>query len=63
MIITDNGRVEQRMVELMIDPDESVVAVLRARLNVAAVGFQPSDAARDRKDSSVARISHATKCR
>ena len=38
VIITDNGRVEQRTVELSTDPDLDVVAVLRARLNVAAVG-------------------------
>lgn len=38
VIITDNGRVEQRTVELATDPDLDVVAVLRARLNVAAVG-------------------------
>jgi heat-inducible transcriptional repressor len=38
VIITDNGRVEQRTLELPLEPDDSVVAVLRARLNVAAVG-------------------------
>ena len=38
VIITDNGRVEQRTVELSTEPDRDVVAVLRARLNVAAVG-------------------------
>lgn len=38
VIITDNGRVEQRTVELTTDPDVDVVAVLRTRLNVAAVG-------------------------
>jgi heat-inducible transcriptional repressor len=38
VIITDNGRVEQRTLELALEPDEAVVAVLRARLNVAAGG-------------------------
>jgi len=43
VIITDNGRVEQRTVELTIDPDVDVVAVLRTRLNVAAAGRRLAD--------------------
>lgn len=38
VIITDNGRVEQRTLELAADVEETVVAQLRTRLNVAAVG-------------------------
>jgi heat-inducible transcriptional repressor len=38
VIITTTGRVEQRTVELDSDLDESTVAELRARLNVAAAG-------------------------
>jgi len=38
VLITDTGRVEQRTLELEHDVDESVVAHLRARLNVSAAG-------------------------
>ncbi|MGV8977388.1 MAG: heat-inducible transcriptional repressor HrcA [Cellulomonas sp.] len=38
VVITDNGRVEQRTIELSTDPHLDVVAVLRTRLNVAAAG-------------------------
>ncbi|MGN8246175.1 heat-inducible transcriptional repressor HrcA [Cellulomonas soli] len=38
VLITDTGRVEQRTLELEHDLDEAVIAVLRARLNVAAAG-------------------------
>ncbi len=38
VIITDNGRVEQRTLELGADVEEGVVAQLRTRLNVAAAG-------------------------
>jgi len=38
VIITTTGRVEQRTVDLGSDLDESTVAELRARLNVAAAG-------------------------
>ncbi|WP_019136816.1 heat-inducible transcriptional repressor HrcA [Cellulomonas massiliensis] len=38
VLITDTGRVEQRTVEAAAEVDPSVVAVLRARLNVGAAG-------------------------
>ncbi|HWK93154.1 MAG TPA: heat-inducible transcriptional repressor HrcA [Luteimicrobium sp.] len=38
VIITDTGRVEQRMLDVAAVPDEGTLAVLRARLNAAAVG-------------------------
>ena len=38
VIITDTGRVEQRMLEVVELPDEGTLAVLRARLNAVAVG-------------------------
>ena len=38
VLITDNGRVEQRSLELESAPDEGVVAELRARLNTIAAG-------------------------
>ncbi|MFI2752476.1 heat-inducible transcriptional repressor HrcA [Cellulomonas sp. P22] len=43
VIITDNGRVEQRTLELAGPPDEGVVARLRVRLNVAAAGHRLAD--------------------
>ena len=38
VIITDTGRVEQRMLEVRALADEGTLAVLRARLNAVAVG-------------------------
>ncbi|PJI93355.1 heat-inducible transcriptional repressor HrcA [Luteimicrobium subarcticum] len=38
VIITDTGRVEQRMLELTALPDEGTLAALRARVNAASVG-------------------------
>ncbi|GMA25526.1 heat-inducible transcription repressor HrcA [Luteimicrobium album] len=38
VIITDTGRVEQRMLDVATLPDEGTLAVLRARLNAVAVG-------------------------
>ncbi|GAA4848255.1 heat-inducible transcriptional repressor HrcA [Luteimicrobium xylanilyticum] len=38
VIITDTGRVEQRMLDVVELPDEGTLAVLRARLNAVAVG-------------------------
>ncbi|MDM8084120.1 heat-inducible transcriptional repressor HrcA [Cellulomonas cellasea] len=43
VIITDNGRVEQRTLELEAPADEAVVARLRIRLNVAAAGHRLAD--------------------
>lgn len=43
VIITTTGRVEQRTLELDDDLDESVVARLRVRLNVAAAGLRLAD--------------------
>ncbi|MCC2308027.1 heat-inducible transcriptional repressor HrcA [Cellulomonas chengniuliangii] len=43
VIITDNGRVEQRTIELEAPADEAVVARLRIRLNVAAAGHRLAD--------------------
>lgn len=43
VIITTTGRVEQRTLELATDLDESVVARLRVRLNVAAAGLRLSE--------------------
>lgn len=43
VIITDNGRVEQRTLELGAPADEAVVARLRVRLNVAAAGHRLAD--------------------
>jgi heat-inducible transcriptional repressor len=40
VIITDNGRVEQRTVESRTDLDPSFIAELRARLNAAGAGRQ-----------------------
>ncbi len=45
VLITSAGRVEQRVVELSRPLDDEVVADLRARLNVAAVGHSLADAA------------------
>jgi heat-inducible transcriptional repressor len=38
VLITDTGRVEQRVVELAVDVDETTVAALRARLNHCITG-------------------------
>lgn len=43
VIITDTGRVEQRVLELASAPGEDVVGHLRARLNTAAVGHRLSE--------------------
>lgn len=43
VIITTTGRVEQRTLELPEDVDETVVARLRVRLNVAAAGLRLPD--------------------
>lgn len=43
VLITDTGRVEQRTLELDHELDESVVAMLRARLNVSAAGRRLSE--------------------
>lgn len=43
VIITDNGRVEQRTLELDAPADEAVVSRLRIRLNVAAAGHRLAD--------------------
>src|SRR5262249_49583348 len=45
VLITSNGRVEQRIVELQNPIDDDVLADLRARLNTAVVGQHLSDAA------------------
>ncbi|MGI8700897.1 MAG: heat-inducible transcriptional repressor HrcA [Nocardioidaceae bacterium] len=45
VLITSAGRVEQRVVELPTPLDDDVIADLRARLNVAAVGQRLVDAA------------------
>lgn len=46
VIITDTGRVEQRVVELVAPVSETVVHELRARLNVAVAGRRLVDLAR-----------------
>ncbi|MBL8929239.1 MAG: heat-inducible transcriptional repressor HrcA [Kineosporiaceae bacterium] len=38
VLITDTGRVEQRVVEVAVDPSELLLGELRAKLNAAAVG-------------------------
>jgi heat-inducible transcriptional repressor len=43
VIITDTGRVEQRMLDVDQLPGEDVLAVLRARVNAAAVGRRLAD--------------------
>ena len=43
VLITDTGRVEQRVVDLATDVDETSIAGLRARLNACIVGSQISD--------------------
>src|SRR5690606_28245725 len=44
VIITSTGRVEQRTLELELEPDPGVVAELRARLNAAAAGRRVAEA-------------------
>jgi heat-inducible transcriptional repressor len=44
VLITDNGRVEQRLVDLSVDSDETALAELRARMNAAASGKSLADA-------------------
>jgi heat-inducible transcriptional repressor len=43
VIITDTGRVEQRMLEVPAAPGEDVLAVLRARINAAGAGRRLAD--------------------
>jgi heat-inducible transcriptional repressor len=43
VLITDTGRVEQRVVDLATDVDEASIAGLRTRLNASIVGNQVSD--------------------
>jgi heat-inducible transcriptional repressor len=38
VLITDTGRVEQRVVEVPVEPSEELLGELRARLNAAAIG-------------------------
>lgn len=44
VLISSSGRVEQRVMELPVPVDESMVAELRARLNAAATGKRLADA-------------------
>jgi len=44
VLITDNGRVEQRIVDLPEDVDETFLGELRAKLNAALVGVGLADA-------------------
>jgi heat-inducible transcriptional repressor len=50
VLITDTGRVEQRTVDVGVDPSEELVGELRARLNQAAAGY-PLQAAVARLES------------
>jgi heat-inducible transcriptional repressor len=43
VLITDTGRVEQRVVDLAADVDEASIAALRTRLNACIVGSQVAD--------------------
>jgi heat-inducible transcriptional repressor len=45
VLITNTGRVEQRLIEVGLDPGESVLGDLRARLNAATCGRRLSDVA------------------
>lgn len=45
VLITDGGRVEQRMVDTPVDLREDLLAALRARIGAAAVGQRLADAA------------------
>jgi heat-inducible transcriptional repressor len=46
VLITNTGRVEQRLVDVRADPGEAVLGDLRARLNAAAVGAGLADVPR-----------------
>ena len=46
VLITDSGRVEQRVIDLPRAIDEQVLGEVRARLNVAVVGLSMSAAAK-----------------
>jgi heat-inducible transcriptional repressor len=43
VLITNTGRVEQRLVEVGLDPPEALLGDLRSRLNSAAVGRRLTD--------------------
>lgn len=43
VLITDTGRVEQRVIEVPTDPGEATLGDLRARINAAAVGRRLGD--------------------
>ncbi len=45
VLITDTGRVEQRVVELSGDPDDAFLAVMRTRINQAVGGLGLAEAA------------------
>lgn len=45
VLITNTGRVEQRLVEVQLDPSESLLGELRARLNATAVGRRLTEVA------------------
>lgn len=45
VVITNTGRVEQRVIEVAIEPRESLLADLRARLNVAVQGRRLTEVA------------------
>jgi heat-inducible transcriptional repressor len=46
VLITNTGRVEQRMVEVGADPAESLLGEIRARVNAAAVGRRLAEVTR-----------------
>ena len=45
VLITNTGRVEQRIIEVALDPSEQLLGELRARLNAATSGRRLADAA------------------
>ena len=45
VLITNTGRVEQRIIEVAVDPSEQLLGELRARLNAATSGRRLADAA------------------
>jgi heat-inducible transcriptional repressor len=50
VVITSSGRVHQHLVELPLDVDEDQLALIRARLNEAAVGRPPGEVAARAED-------------
>jgi heat-inducible transcriptional repressor len=53
VVITSSGRVHQHLVELPVEVDEEQLAVIRTRLNEAAVGHSPGEVA-DRAEDVMA---------